>query len=131
MGNFTFSWEEILDRYKYDPRSFFLLMQADPELSAAVKRGIEEERELYSEWPIEMRDWRLILAALLADATASIASPHERNRAYALVCMHAAEQFGSAPMLRMALSEIFPMYKAMKAKSLTLPSGVDGAAVDA
>jgi hypothetical protein len=113
-------WTDLLNEYKYCPLELLSMVDSSDRTEAVVQASIESTAELCLEWPLETRQWRVLLLALMAVEIGTIADTHSRTRAYEQLFSGAREWHITPTAVRMASVEIYPIYERLKDNLLEL-----------
>jgi hypothetical protein len=113
-------WTDLLNEYKYYPLELLQLVDSSERVASAIRTSIESATGPCSEWPPEIRQWRVVLIALIAVEMGTIADPYSRTRAHEQLLSRAREWSVTPTAVRMASAEIYPVYERLKDNLLPL-----------
>jgi hypothetical protein len=54
-------WDDLLDQYKHRPGALLSLLGSTPDVRSSVEASLGQIIRSLSDWPAELRDWRVLL----------------------------------------------------------------------
>jgi hypothetical protein len=117
-------WEELLDQYKHRPGDLLSFLKSSDGARAAVAESLASAVKSAPEWPEDLRDWRVVLFALLQIQIGGIMSPYLRTASHQELLSNARTWGVTKTALRFVSADIDALYEQLKDEVLDLPEAL-------
>lgn len=114
-------WADLLTEYKYRPAELLSLVETSDEPRSAVKTSLTAAMQRCVDWPTELRDWRIVLIALMEIGIGTIWSRDIRTAVHEELLSKAHDWGITQTALRMVSVEIDSVYDRLKNEIVRVP----------
>lgn len=114
-------WGDLLDQYKHRPRALLSLIDSSRDVRSSVKASLGQIIDSLSDWPAELRDWRVLLLAMLEIHIGGIMSPYLRSASHKELLSSARRWGVTRTALKLASGAVDDVYDRVRDEPCPFP----------